>query len=238
MYHSQEAAVRRPVWTRAIGVAVGLGIAAPLHGQHLPTGTWSGSMTLAGGPEVPLVYTVTAAGDSVHLTMNAVGGPAIPLQVTERKGDRLTISWTAGTTTTCPLKRQKNGSYRGKCSNPDGTAAELVMIPPAAAADAPDPPDRNVLTTEDLVATQATNVYDAVQRLRPQWLRARGAARVGRVAVVRVIVDSDPVGGVAYLRQMEPVAVEEVRFYTASEASMRWGGDTEGGVLHVKRRRR
>lgn len=225
--------------TAAFSLVVGsaLAVAPALVAQSLTPGSWTGTMALASGPQVVMIYRVTATGDSVTLTMQAVNGPEIPASIMELEKDRLIFTWGAEPLTTCRLQRRKDGSYAGKCTNPDGPVGDIAMIPPPTEDAAPEELGEDVLTTEDLLATRASNAYDAIQRLRPQWLRARGPARLGRVAVVRVFVDNQPVGGVDFLRSLDPNAVREVRLFSASEASMRWGGNVEGGVIHVSRRR-
>jgi len=96
---------------------------------------------------------------------------------------------------------------------------------------------RNVLTREDLLATEEPDLRRAIERLRPQWLRARGAARVGTVLQVAVFVDDVRAGGVDFLTSLRVEGIQEVRFYTAAEATTRWGGDVAGGVIAVSRRR-
>ena len=96
---------------------------------------------------------------------------------------------------------------------------------------------RNLLTREDLLATEEPDLRRAIERLRPQWLRARGAARIGSVLQVAVFIDDVRAGGVDFLNSLRLEGIEEVRFYTAAEATTRWGGDVAGGVIAVSRRR-
>ena len=107
--------------------------------------------------------------------------------------------------------------------------------PPAGRMDAA----ADVLTTKDLLDTRAANVYDAVRRLRPRWLRARGMgrSRPGYEPVVKVYMESQFMGEVGVLRTLEPDAVEQIRFFNASEATTRFGTDHEGGVIVLVRRR-
>jgi hypothetical protein len=95
---------------------------------------------------------------------------------------------------------------------------------------------RNVLAREELMATKEPDLRRAIERLRPQWLRARGAARVGTVLQVAVFVDDVRAGGVEYLSSLRLEGIQEVRFYTAAEGTTRWGGDVAGGVIAVTRR--
>ena len=95
--------------------------------------------------------------------------------------------------------------------------------------------DRNVITNAELISgVLDATVYDAVERLRPQWLRARG--RVG--SAPRVIWDNQPYQ-LDILRNMQPQDIDTLRFISAADATTRWGlGYPSGAIEVVSRRRR
>ncbi len=96
------------------------------------------------------------------------------------------------------------------------------------------PAPRGVLTAEILSDTQESDLYGAVQRLRPQWLRARGAARLsGGNLTVAVYVNDVRRGEVGFLRTIQLEAVQRVQFLTGTEATTRWGTGVAGGVILV-----
>ncbi len=96
--------------------------------------------------------------------------------------------------------------------------------------------DRNVLTHEELVETGEPDLQQALQRLRPAWLRPRGQTVAGRQ--VAVFIDGTPRGDVSQLRGLQIMNVVEVTFVTASEAGFRYGTLAgAGGVIDVKTRR-
>lgn len=97
--------------------------------------------------------------------------------------------------------------------------------------------DRNLLTRDQLLATQEADLYGAIEQLRPQWLRARGAARISGRVEVAVFVDDVRRGDVDQLRTIRLEGVERVEFFTATEATTRWGTDVAGGVIAVTRGR-
>ena len=211
------------------------------YSQDLPRGVWTGTLALSGGPQLAIEFAVTTIDGSYAITMNVVDGPASPVSPSEVTRERMQFRWGAFE---CELTRTGEARFTGKCLGDDRTEAKLTLTPPPAVPAVADPPpqdaddrDRNVLRTEDLLSTRASNVYDALQRLRPQWLRARGPARIGRVAVVQVYLDHQPMGGVDFLRTLEPDAVAEIRFLTAAEATTEYGSQNEGGVIAVTRRR-
>jgi hypothetical protein len=91
--------------------------------------------------------------------------------------------------------------------------------------------DRNQLLADEIQTRQFTSAYDAVQALRPQWLRTR--VQDGTVANVVVYVDNTRAGGTGFLRTMEATAVVSMRYLNPSEASTRYGRGHSGGVIQV-----
>ena len=91
----------------------------------------------------------------------------------------------------------------------------------------------NVLTAVQLENQPVTNLYDAVQRLRPRWLLERGATTLNAAGnPVVVYVNDQRMGGVAELHNVVLSSVGEVRYLDASSATMRWGtGHTSGAIL-------
>ncbi len=73
-----------------------------------------------------------------------------------------------------------------------------------------------------------------MRRQRPQWLRARGAARsaIGLVSVA-VYVDDVRFGGTEALEDVPVDVVSRVEFIDATDAATRYGLDVAGGVIAV-----
>lgn len=102
---------------------------------------------------------------------------------------------------------------------------------------------RDVLTEAELADAQHLDVYDAVRRLRPVWLRSqrgqdsltpRAAARRG----VRVYLDGVHFGDIDALRNLNVADVREIRHLDAREATQRYGIDhAEGAILVTTGRR-
>ena len=87
----------------------------------------------------------------------------------------------------------------------------------------------SLLTGEQLMETSERNLYTAIQRLRPHWLRPRGSpASVGEVAL---FVDGAPRGTVSELSSIPIDGVVEVQYYGVTEAGFTFG--TAGGVAGV-----
>jgi hypothetical protein len=113
--------------------------------------------------------------------------------------------------------------------------ALAVVLASCSRNAAPTPPrgPSNVLTREEIATAHVDNAYDVVQRLRPQFLRARPSG-MNSSAIPVVFVDGIRRGAPEMLRTLTSAIVEEIRFFSAAEATLRYGLDLEGGVIDVK----
>jgi hypothetical protein len=98
--------------------------------------------------------------------------------------------------------------------------------------------DQTLITREELVASSATNLFDAVQRLRANWLRTRGTDSFETPTVIQVYLDNQRVGGVEQLRQLSPLNVSTLRHYDGIQATARWGINHGAGAIVVTTLRR
>ncbi len=95
--------------------------------------------------------------------------------------------------------------------------------------------DRNVVTKDELVGTKATNVYDALRVIRPEFFSSRGVSsiRMATPDVLTVYMDRTQLGDLESLRNIDIALVTEVRRLTPREAAIRLGTDLPGGALLV-----
>ena len=99
-------------------------------------------------------------------------------------------------------------------------------------------PDR--ITEEELDDLPVMTARQAIQRLRPSWLRARistvrGASGTRHSAMV--FRDGMPMGGLDVLEGMDIREIGEFRFLTPSDATTRYGTGYPGGIIEVFTRR-
>lgn len=99
--------------------------------------------------------------------------------------------------------------------------------------------------SDDLVATDLRDfgsVFDAVQNLRPQWLRERTGTYLANnrpdIATkpanpVWVYWDGTRLGDPSSMRRISPDQVESLRYFDARMASVRWGINHENGVIYI-----
>ncbi|MGQ0646211.1 MAG: hypothetical protein ACT4P7_01500 [Gemmatimonadaceae bacterium] len=95
-----------------------------------------------------------------------------------------------------------------------------------------------MITREDLEKAQGlTTAMDAVQRLRPRFLRDGGTRSIRSIDSGPVVrVDNEMTGGVEALRTVPISEINEIRYYSAVDATARFGGATGRPVIHITRR--
>jgi hypothetical protein len=95
----------------------------------------------------------------------------------------------------------------------------------------------NVLTREQLAATNSDNLYDAIAKLRPEWLTSRGPTSVSdpTPAVASVFMNGNLLGRSDHLREMRILDVSAVRYWDAGQAAARFGMGHPRGVIELTR---
>ena len=121
-----------------------------------------------------------------------------------------------------------------------GNAATTKSSTPADAA-AAGRSNRDLITREQIDANPGSqDAYEIVSRLRPEFLRERGAMSlsVGAPARALAVVYLDGVrrGGPEVLKTIRSQELQEIRFVSATDATTRWGTDHAGGAIEVKLR--
>ena len=96
--------------------------------------------------------------------------------------------------------------------------------------------DPGVLTRDEIGANSARTVYELVQSLRPQWLITRGLTNLRQAAGEENIVsylDNARLGAPDSMRRVTLGSVQYLRFFTAPEATQRWGGGHLHGAILI-----
>jgi hypothetical protein len=96
-----------------------------------------------------------------------------------------------------------------------------------------------VLTAEEITNTKAEEVtaYEAVSRLRPNWLAAHGVTSFSKqgTAYATVYMDDQKYGDLNMLKNFKAFQVAEMRYYDFTQAGARFGvAAGNGGVIEVK----
>ena len=77
--------------------------------------------------------------------------------------------------------------------------------------------------------------YDLIERLRPNWLRARGQVSFANPGASYPIVYIDDFrhGGLMTLHQIPPDQIRRMEFIRAIDATIRWGTGHQSGVINI-----
>lgn len=95
--------------------------------------------------------------------------------------------------------------------------------------------NRNLLTLEELVPVEALSAWEAIQRLRPMWMRPGGIRNSSnpRGHYPTVFVDGAPFGVLESLRNFRVTNIQEIRYVGPTDATIRYGGEYQGGIILI-----
>jgi len=101
--------------------------------------------------------------------------------------------------------------------------------------------NQNVISSEEITASAAPTAYDVIQKLRPNFLRTRGAvhgAPVGGNNMIETVdlvvyLNENRLGGSDQLRQISTTDIREIRYFSASEATTKWGTGHSAGAIQI-----
>lgn len=110
-----------------------------------------------------------------------------------------------------------------------------ACAPGATTGGAPISHNRDIVTPAELAATKATNLYDALKQIRPEFFTARGVSsiRLATPDLPTVYLDRNQLDGLEAMRNIDINLVQEVRRLTPTQATVRLGRDFPGGVLLI-----
>lgn len=111
----------------------------------------------------------------------------------------------------------------------------------AAAGTPPVPRNPKLLTAAEIAINHAdvATAYDAVARLRPNWLASHGAmsSDPGLSPYATVWVDGQHYGDISSLRNIPAYQVDDISYYDITEAGAKFGLRAGfGGAIEVKSR--
>lgn len=100
--------------------------------------------------------------------------------------------------------------------------------------------DRTQITAADMKDIPASNLFEIVQRVHPEWLTVRNSVSIGspggRTAGdqgIHVYIDSQRAGSTEILKQISVSSAASLKFYSPSEAQARFGNGNLSGVIQV-----
>ena len=100
--------------------------------------------------------------------------------------------------------------------------------------------NRSVLTAEEIEVQKAGawTAYDVIARMRPEFLRSRGASslRNSVPATAVVYVDDMKYGGINSLKAFSAGQIWRIEYINAADATTRFGTDHLGGAILITTR--
>ena len=97
------------------------------------------------------------------------------------------------------------------------------------------PQDRNLITADEIAKSNATNAFEAVERLRPAFLRTRGSQSLQNQEppTPMVYIDGMRYGTLQTLATVPTIGIVSIRYLNAIEATQRYGFGNEGGAIMI-----
>jgi len=98
--------------------------------------------------------------------------------------------------------------------------------------------DPNLITEEEIVASHATSAYDAIHKLRGNFLSNRGKLSFYGEAssMPTVYLDEQRFGDVGILATISADVIATIRLYRSWDATTRYGMNNMGGVIAITTR--
>lgn len=100
------------------------------------------------------------------------------------------------------------------------------------------PRNRNMITADEIAKSNASNAYEAVERLRPAFLQTRGPQSIQNTAppTPNVYVDGMLYGAVQSLQSLPAMSIIMIEYMNAIDATQRFGMGNDGGAILVTTR--
>jgi hypothetical protein len=94
----------------------------------------------------------------------------------------------------------------------------------------------DVLTREEILGAEASNLYDVIQRLRPRWLQVRSTRSLNMETEIAVLQNDMYLGPAESLREMAPELAYEIRYLEGARAAtaipgLMSGRHIEGAII-------
>ena len=117
------------------------------------------------------------------------------------------------------------------------SALLLACSPPRLGSG--EPANSQLITEDEIEASRAPTAYEAIQKLRANFLSYRGETSLNRSnshPYPTVYVDGQEFGPLSSLRNIPASQVASIRLYRSWEAATKFGTGNMGGVIAVTTR--
>jgi hypothetical protein len=99
--------------------------------------------------------------------------------------------------------------------------------------------NRNVVTADELSGMSELSAHDVLSRIRPEFLRSRGARSLRGAPAEEypvVYMDHTRLGSIDALRSIRASTIREIRYLNGADATTRYGTGHGAGVILVTTR--
>jgi hypothetical protein len=100
--------------------------------------------------------------------------------------------------------------------------------------------DAQMITEDEIIASNAMNAFEVIQKLRANFLSYRGETSFypnRSKSMPTVYVDDQQFGEISVLENIPALQIASIRLYRAWEATTRYGTGNMGGVIAITTRR-
>lgn len=119
-----------------------------------------------------------------------------------------------------------------------GAMLALQMLVGVSIAEAQGRRSRNLITSEEIAKASAADAYDLIRELRPAWLSSRGVVSGDAYAGGIVIyLDGIKQNSVEDIKAIAVERIKEARFYSASDATTKFGTGHPSGAIEITTKR-
>jgi len=112
-----------------------------------------------------------------------------------------------------------------------------VLIASSLAAQGPPKSSSTLITAPEIERSGVGNAFEAVQLLRPRWLRAREVLQLPsagsdmRMSQIRVYIDERDKGDLEFLKTIPAEQIYTLRFMSTTEVGARFGPSSGPGIV-------
>jgi len=123
--------------------------------------------------------------------------------------------------------------FGAACASGGGSSASTATQ--ASAARGETVPSHYVVTEQELERLGDRSAYEALQQIRPTFLKSRDTQTKSNPIPqpVDVFVDGGRAGAVEALQSIRASTIKEMRFYEPQQANTKFGTGHNGGVIAV-----
>lgn len=116
-----------------------------------------------------------------------------------------------------------------------GTAALLVLGACTNQTSHVAPRDRNLITADEIARSDASNAYEAVERLRPAFLHTRGAQSIQNPEppTPMIYLDGMRYGTLQTLSTVPAIGILSIQYLNPVDATQRFGMGHAGGAILI-----